>query len=242
MMRFLSERQAGKGCVDIKHQDKCDVGQVPFNLDQLQGDGYSFTRKISQPRLAELIQHLGPIRVDPRNPDQIRDIRPQATEEANSNTLSSRYGTEEFPFHTDCAHWHKPARYLVLYCVCPGSGDRPTLLKDSHTWKLNDAEEDLTCRALWRTGHVRPQICTVANRTDGRLAVRYDRDCMRPMTAEARELSSLLELRLERSPVRQIEWEPECLLVVDNHRLVHARGKSNKADGDRWLKRILLGE
>jgi len=65
---------------------------------------------------------------------------------------------------------------------------------------------------------------------------------MRPMTAQSRELSSLLELRLEKAPVHQIEWEEDCLLVLDNHRVVHARGKSNKADSDRWLKRILLGE
>jgi L-asparagine oxygenase len=218
------------------------MAHVFFDPNQLQRDGLSFTGGVSQLCLAALIEQLGPISVDPRNPEQVRDIRPQSIEDANKNTLSSRYGTDEFPFHTDCAHWHKPARYLVLYCVCPGSGNRPTLLKDSHAWELSDSEGDLACRALWRTGHVRPQICTVANRADGRLAVRYDRDCMRPMTAEARELSSRLELWLERSPTRQVEWEPECLLVVDNHRLMHARGKSNKADGDRWLKRILLGE
>jgi L-asparagine oxygenase len=214
---------------------------MSLDVSGLEREGYSFTRSVCQADLIDLVQKLGPIRMDRRSPDPIRDIRPQSIRSAKKNTLSSRYGTDAFPFHTDTAHWEEPAYYLALYCVDPGQGKRPTLLQDSRAWRLDDAEKDLACRALWKTGHVGPRLCMLAERKQGRLAIRYDKDCMRPMTAEARELEALIELRISRSAQRQIDWEPECLLVLDNQRMVHARGKSNLLDSNRVLKRILIG-
>src|SRR5258708_33000235 len=111
------------------------------------------------------VQQPGPIRVDRRSPEPVRDIRPQPVHSAKQNTLSSRYGTDAFPFHTDTAHWDQPARYLVLYCVNPGEGNRATLLQDSRVWQHDDAQKDRACRALWKNGHVRPRLCMLAERT-----------------------------------------------------------------------------
>src|SRR5262249_813299 len=63
----------------------------------------------------------------------------------------------------------------------------------------------------------------------------------RPMTAEARELEALIEFQICRTVQTQIDWEPRCLLIIDNQRMVHARGKSNCTDENRTLKRILIG-
>jgi alpha-ketoglutarate-dependent taurine dioxygenase len=214
---------------------------MALDINELERAGYSFMRGICQTDLINIVQHLGPIRVDRRSPEPVRDIRPQPVHSAKQNTLSSRYGTNAFPFHTDTAHWDQPARYLVLYCLDPGEGKRPTLLQDSRAWQLDDAEKELACRALWTTGHVRPRLCMVAERTGDCFAIRYDKDCMRPMTAEARELEALIEFRINRTAQRQIDWESGCLLVIDNQRMVHARGKSNQIDTNRVLKRILIG-
>jgi L-asparagine oxygenase len=191
--------------------------------------------------LIYIVQQLGPIRVDPRSPYPVRDIRPQPVQSAKINTLSSRYGTDAFPFHTDTAHWEQPARYLALYCVDPGEGKRPTLLQDSRAWEFDDLEEDLACGALWKTGHVRPRLCMIAERTEGCLAVRYDKDCMRPMTAKARHLEAIIEVRISQSAQTQIDWKPECLLIIDNRRMLHARASSTQIDKNRVLKRILIG-
>jgi L-asparagine oxygenase len=214
---------------------------MTLDVNELQRVGYSFTGGVCQTDLIEIVQHLGSIRVDRRSPEPVRDIRPQPVHSAKQNTLSSRYGTTAFPFHTDTAHWDQPARYLALYCFDPGEGRRPTLLQDSHAWQLDGAEKELACRALWRTGHVRARLCMLAQRTADCLAIRYDKDCMRPMTAEARELEMIIECRINRTARKQIDWEFGCLLVIDNHRMVHARGKSNRIDTNRVLKRILIG-
>jgi alpha-ketoglutarate-dependent taurine dioxygenase len=81
----------------------------------------------------------------------------------------------------------------------------------------------------------------LGERTEGELAIRYDMDCMRPMTREARELEALIGARINRSAQTQIDWQPESLLIIDNWRMVHARGKSNSADIRRVLKRMLIG-
>jgi alpha-ketoglutarate-dependent taurine dioxygenase len=208
---------------------------------ELERDGYTFMRNVSETNLAQLAQKLGPIRVDPRSPVPVRDIRPQPVHSAKNNTLSSRYGTGAFPFHTDTAHWDRPARFLALYCVDPGEGKRSTILQDTRLWRLDYAENELACRALWKTGHVGPRLCTIAEGTHGEVFIRYDMDCMRPMTKEAREVKTFVEARISSTPTIQIDWQTECLLVLDNYRMLHARGTSIAPDTSRIHKRILIG-
>jgi L-asparagine oxygenase len=214
---------------------------MPIDAGQLEANGFTLAHGVHETDLIDIVQHLGNVRVDPRSPIPVRDIRPQALGSAKANTLSSRYGTDAFPFHTDTAHWDQPARYLALFCVDPGEGERLTLLQDSRAWQLQDDEIELACRALWKTGHVRPRLCMLAERSADGIAVRYDQDCMRPMTREARELEALVKERINHSERTHICWEPECLLVIDNRRMVHARGPSKRPDASRVLKRILIG-
>ncbi|UTD28991.1 hypothetical protein DB459_20920 [Bradyrhizobium sp. WD16] len=214
---------------------------MSLDVSQLESNGFVFARGVHETDLIDIVRHLGNVRVDPRSPIAVRDIRPQPLSSAKANTLSSRYGTDAFPFHTDTAHWDRPARYLALFCVDPGEGARATLLQDSRAWQLQDGEIELACRALWKTGHVRPRLCMLAERSADGIAIRYDKDCMRPMTKEARELEALVEQRINRSEMTRVPWEPECLLVIDNRRMVHARGASKRPDANRVLKRILIG-
>jgi L-asparagine oxygenase len=93
------------------------------DVDELRRAGYSLTHAVPETDLMGFVQALGSVRVDPRSPELVRDIRPQSVDSAKTNTLSSRYGTDPFPFHTDTAHWDRPARYLALYCVDPGTAD-----------------------------------------------------------------------------------------------------------------------
>jgi L-asparagine oxygenase len=214
---------------------------MSIDVSQLELNGFVFARGVRETDLIGIVPHLGNVRVDPRSPTPVRDISPQLPSSAKANTLSSRYGTDAFPFHTDTAHWDHPARYLALFCVNPGEGERATLLQDSRAWQLQDDEIELACRALWKTGHIRPRLCMFAERAADGIAVRYDKDCMRPMTREARELEALVEDWINRSEKIHVSWEPECLLVIDNRRMVHARGISKRFDANRVLKRILIG-
>jgi L-asparagine oxygenase len=211
-----------------------------LDLSQLEHEGFLLLGGIGEADLTGIVQSLGPLRVDPRSPEPIRDIRPQDLKSAKQNTLSSRYGTGAFPFHTDTAHWDHPARYLGLYCVDPGEGRRATLLLDSRVWVLDDDEQDLACRALWATGHVRPRFCTFAKKAGDGLKIRYDMDCMKPMTKEAHGLKALVDARIQDCRSMRIEWEPQNLLIIDNRRMLHARASSTRPDAGRILKRMLI--
>lgn len=215
---------------------------MTLDLGALDSEGFCLARDVGETDLLRFVEPLGCIRVDPRSPEPVRDIQPQQAGAAKPNTLSSRYGAGGFPFHTDTAHWERPARYLLLYCVSPGEGMRPTRLQDSRAWKLTDEETGLACRALWAVGHRRARLAHLAVRSGDRLSIRYDMDCMRPMTAEAGELKALLEGRIGAAAETIIDWEPGTLLAIDNHRMVHARGEAQRPDANRLLKRILVGE
>lgn len=215
---------------------------MTFDFEALDRDGFCMAQGVADRDLLDLVKPFGRIRVDPRSPEAVREIQPQHAGAAKSNTLSSRYGTGGFPFHTDTAHWRRPARYLILYCVAPGEGMRPTRLQDSRAWHLTEEEKDLACRALWAVGHRHVRLGHLAVRSADRIAVRYDMDCMRPMTSEARELKGILQHRVEATAETRIDWEKGSLLAIDNHRMVHARGEALRPDATRVLKRVLVGK
>lgn len=63
---------------------------------------------------------------------------------------------------------------------------------------------------------------------------------MAPVTAGARSIRDVVQDSIDRSEVVAINWREGDLLVIDNLRLLHARGKAAQADEDRILARILI--
>jgi hypothetical protein len=177
---------------------------------------------------------------DARNPEPLRLIRPQPLDKAKTNTLSSRYGLGAFPFHTDAAYWPIPPRFILFYCVNPGSGDRPTLLVDPQEWLLSDPIRLALCNEVWRVTTRRPFLCTVGTQGDNGLSVRFDEACMVPVTSGAQDVRETVRASLGSSSKTKIQWNEGDLLIVDNLRLLHARGEAAHADEDRVLARILI--
>lgn len=208
---------------------------------RLQNLGYALVPHIHHKDLESIARSLGPIEVDPRNPEKIREIRPEPRLSANPNTLSSRHGTGRFPFHTDCAHWKQPARYLLLYCVNPGSGHRPTIFLDTREWDWSVPQVGALCNEVWKRALKEPRLCTVAERTNHSLSIRFDEACMEPVTTGAKSLLTAIREKIEKSKTSSISWQPGDLLLLDNYRMLHSRGESNRPDPNRLLMRILVG-
>lgn len=203
--------------------------------------GYCLIHRFDQALLLDFAQALGPISMDPRHPHAVRFISPQDLSEANPNTLSSRYGLGPFPFHTDVAHWWIPADIVLLYCVATGSGGRPTLLTDSGRWDLSEQVWRLLRSAVWRAGYLRPFLCTVAANGNRIPRLRYDPGCMIPRSPSALKAYQLLKEHLLTVAPIQIDWTEGDLLVLDNGRILHARGSAYGSDCDRVIARILIG-
>jgi len=211
------------------------------DLRGLSETGFSIVDAVEEGALPSVAAELGTIRTDSRSPAPLRAISPSSSGVAKTNTLSSRFGFGAFPFHTDAAHWRQPARYLLLFCIQPGAASRTTALIDTASWILPPDEVRRLCNEVWRIGLRNPYLGTVARFINRRIAIRFDRACMTPLTAEALRAHQMFLERLADSDRVDISWAPGRLLVVDNHRMLHARNPAAIPDPDRILVRALIG-
>lgn len=186
-----------------------DIESIRSNVES---EGYALGQGVDWQRLPSFALSLGEIRTDPRSSEPIRDIRPQGRAEAKANTLSSRYGTDCFPFHTDVAHWSNPARWVILYCKHPGAGGRPTHLQDFRSWSFDSEARRAVLQEVWRIGLARPVLGTAGMMVQGHLGLRFDEACMKPMTTAARNLRTRILEHIEVAPIRDVHWSPRMLL------------------------------
>ncbi len=179
---------------------------------------------------------------DRRTGEQVRALRPQPMALANPNTLSSRYGTGRFPFHTEAAYFEHTPRFLLLFCENPGPGTRPTCLIDGQRIIAELAR--LERRGTWsiRSGS-HQQFAHVLERRAGQYALRYDSACMFPRGAAARREASIIGDGINAEPVVWLHWHANDAVIVDNWRCLHGRGSSSVSDeSERVLWRIMCGE
>jgi L-asparagine oxygenase len=200
--------------------------------------GHLILREIEESQILGIARSLGQPVPDTRTRELVRPLLPVSATSAPSNTLSSRYGTGAFPFHTETVYWPHPVRYLMLYCVRPGAVRRPTFLSD--LW--HSSEDDVQhCLAediwvVYRTTN--PFLTRIADKSWDGIRIRFDPECMKPAHRSSR--SSLILQYI--TPDIQLRWQQRDLLIVDNHRMLHARGDSPAEDEDRLLLRVLVKE
>ena len=211
-------------------------------VEDLDNQGYCVIEDTSETDMWDVASELGMPRQEMRDGQVVKLIRPQPEQVSFPNTLSSRYGLGSFPFHTDAAYWFKPPRYLILRCVNPGEGNRCTLLSDTRAWLSND-QWNLLSEAICSIAGRRYFLATIADSDADRVTiVRYDTDCMRPTGKRSSEALALLGKKAAESQSVEIHWRHGSTLVVDNHRLLHARGTSQFNDPNRLHQKILVEE
>jgi hypothetical protein len=76
---------------------------------------------------------------------------------------------------------------------------------------------------------------------NGQMLLRYDLACMRPASKRGKLMAERLEALIASSAPERLSWERGQLLVIDNYRMLHARGPAVVTDKDRVLIRILVG-
>lgn len=213
------------------------VREIELNLATF---GFHYSRNVDSTRLLQIAKVLGKPAGELRSSAIVRKITPQPLHLAKPNTLSSRFGEGEFPFHTDTAYWEVPAKYVLLHCESPGSGARPTILIDIKSWDLTTDEKSNLCSEVWQTINGKVFLCTVMSHSPHDRILRFDEACMRPVTRRAFLGHDLIRAKIGASRKTTIRWGKGDLLVIDNHRLLHARGAANKTDRDRILNKILV--
>lgn len=165
-------------------------------------------------------------------------VRPHEPEDAHPRSLSAQYGLNALPFHVELSHRPRPCRYLLLGCIDPGSPSTVTMLLDWRTLGFSSDELHLfeVAPILVRTGR-RSFYSTVL--PPDRAFLRYDPGCVQAVDERGRTALRLLEHRLAFGSPDTHEWRRGDILIIDNWRVLHGRGPSDRGSGRR-MARILI--
>lgn len=185
-----------------------------------------------------LVSHLG--RIAPgRNRELIERIVPQTQHEAIAGSLSSQYGLNALPLHTDTAHWPIPCRYLVVGCLTPGPVSTPTILLDSRSTRLSSRTRAICHHAVFLIrngrrsfyGHILGQE---------RSFVRLDPGCMISLSTDGQSALDAFSYRCNEESLAKHEWTEGDMLIIDNWRVLHGRGNRESTNRARTLLRAMV--
>ncbi|RIX60056.1 hypothetical protein D3P08_00225 [Paenibacillus nanensis] len=210
-----------------------EIGYIKLNIPGLiEEDLIAISKQIGIPvetrRGAKVIDHLSPTE----------------KKDAHKNSLSGNYGLNSFPLHTDTAYFKIPVRYILLYSINPGSGDRPTYLYDAK--KLFNYDKELRfdlANVLFKVINGRYSfLTTIYNCYQSKYYFRLDKGCMEATSSVGTELLTKIDNLICPRDLNEVKWNCGDLLIIDNWRLLHGRGNSKMTDTDRLLLRISIRE
>jgi hypothetical protein len=170
------------------------------------------------------------------------ELRVATTAEARPLTLSATFGTGAFPLHTDTAFWPTPARFLVM--LAEGDIRRTTTvysmrrILDSGGTKLMNLIEKSVWIVRGKGGSHYGQM-TLSTKSI-RLGVRFDRQCMKPANASAREIAAYFDTEDCATSIEHLEWRPHTAVVISNWQALHGRGSQPPNEQQRILHRVYV--
>lgn len=203
-------------------------------------DGYiNFDGQLFGKTTLEIASNIGTV-INMPGVNTVQELLPTKKETLSASSYSGNYGTKEFPFHSDMAHWYRPPRYLLLCCKVPAISVETRIIKSQPIFE--DEELYDLRRALFRP----------RRRLNGRLNhlrlfegdfYRWDSLFIQPINKLA---SSLRDRVLDRLAVTSYEAvvlgkKNECVLI-DNWKTFHSRSDVLSNGMNRKLERVYLSE
>ncbi len=202
--------------------------------------------KVSVPRESDLPERLLALAASLGTPALTRScgslcdtLLPTMADAAKPRSLSKLHALGEFPLHIDTAHWLTPCRYVMLACASPGSGSRPTLLMDARKIPLSKNEVSLLHSAPFRVTNGRNSFFSTIL-AQARPFVRFDPGCMTATTPDGVEALDVLSRHNWPDYVDHVQWDSGTVLIMDNWRILHGRGLTERPDSNRKLFRISI--
>lgn len=180
-----------------------------------------------------------------QNISTVQLLKPQKKSEKNLNHYSGVFGFEEFPLHTDLAHWNLPPKYLMLRCLKGVESVDTTLLKVE---KILPMLLNLSAhKAIFATrsselinGCVLPMIDMQNNRVK---LLRWDSIFLIPFNHTAKYIKDYMEDMDYDSLKENFNLkEHGDTLIIDNWKVLHGRSSINILDIHREIERIYFKE
>ena len=217
--------------------EPCDPSQLQARLSR---DGYAFLpRYAASNTTRKVAERLGDLLV-PWEGAHVQELTPRA--KSTPNTYSGIFGLNEFPFHTDLAHWAEPPRYLLLRCI-RGYSDTPTLMLDGRKLASRIGENVLR-RALVRprrplAGKV--QILRLQQHSPTGEIIRWDEVFLKPASRVGELAFSQFRSLMAQSVATPVVMRNDGdVLIIDNWRMFHARPAIAPHRQERRLQRAYL--
>ncbi len=206
---------------------------------ELKEKGYVSWSSDSETSMLEVAQNIGKVLKVPTMP-LVQTLTPRQKENELENTYSGNFGLEEFPFHTDLAHWYIPPRYLFLRCVIPTS-DVETKLIDSRDISA-DIEDSILSRSHFKPRKRLDRSANLLKVKQGEI-FRWDSIFIKPANSSAEELKLKIQCAISSAKYisLNLDRKGECLLV-DNWRMLHGRSAVRTMSMDRKIERVYFDE
>ena len=167
-----------------------------------------------------------------QNGTTIDTLIPIESNMVEKDSLSKRYGLEEFPIHTDCAYLKLPPKYMIMRYIGSIKNPTPTVIVLFDKSKLSGEEFDFIEKTIWFVksndiGFYSPIL------KDGIL--RYDKEVMKMANSKEDAMVDILA-KMDR---RYIQWHKNKVVVINNHTDLHFRPKIKiEEHNKRILQRI----
>ncbi|OAI19828.1 MULTISPECIES: TauD/TfdA family dioxygenase [Methylomonas] len=211
-----------------------------FDLNKLKNDGFvEFNGNLIGDDSLDIANNLGKVENIP-GVDLVQTLVPSNNINNEASSYSGIYGFEEFPFHSDMAHWYRPPRFLMLRCLTASQFVSTKIIKAAPLFE-NEDPNDLR-RALFRP----------RRRLDGHLSplrlfegdfYRWDYLFIEPIGKLAKSLQARIEQRIAiATPNIHILAHAGDCLIIDNWQAFHARSTIPAAASNRKLERVYLSE
>ncbi|MGM8850119.1 TauD/TfdA family dioxygenase [Salinicola halophyticus] len=214
-------------------------------LDNLQERGWWKGKRLGpdlDDDLCQIANRLGQPVGARRKRSIVEVLKPKPAGLAYASSLSAQYQLSSFPYHVDTAHWPTPCKYIVMGCKSPGRDARKTFLIDWKSLQLDDSDINLLKSAVFLVKDgARSFYSSIIS--DNNFFIRYDIGCMHAIGPDSEIALQTLSSAFNKSIKIEIEWEEDDILVLDNWRLLHGRGRSSKpvsTSESRELHRVLV--
>jgi len=176
--------------------------------------------------------------------DDVQVLRPRKVAEASDRVYSGNFGYEEFPLHTDLAHWFLPPRHLAVRCVY-GTDDVETRLLDGKMLIARISRNVLHSTLVQprRSAGRRNAILRLLELFPPQELLRWDSIFIRPSTPRSQMIcEAVREYVRSAAAIKVILREPGDTLIIDNWRMLHGRSRVPTGSVYRRIERIYLGD
>ncbi|MBW1294045.1 hypothetical protein [Aquimarina litoralis] len=159
-------------------------------------------------------------------------LTPKNQKTINKISLSKIYGTNRFPFHTDCAYLKIPPKYILLRYVGNVENPTPTEIKEIDFNKLNIKEIEFLKNTIWI---VKGQKSNFYSKIYDNGILRYDENIM----TLSSPTENLIKQILDKLETKTIQWYKNKTIVINNWSSVHSRPLVSKNEiNNRILQRL----